>query len=57
MTALHHACDTGNVALVRRLLTHGANVTVTTTDGKTALGLARIRWQGSNQVHVLLFTL
>mmetsp|Transcript_99707 Transcript_99707/g.145753 ORF Transcript_99707/g.145753 Transcript_99707/m.145753 type:complete len:342 (+) Transcript_99707:1-1026(+) len=53
MTALHHACDTGNVALVRRLLTHGANVTVTTTDGKTALGLARIRWQGSNQLKTI----
>ena len=47
LTALHHACDTGNLALVRLLVAEGIDVLRTSAAGHTALALARIRWGGA----------
>ena len=47
-SALHHACDSGNVELVRLLIAEAADVLHVNAAGKTALALARIRWQGTS---------
>jgi len=46
-TALHHACDTGNIPLISLLLEEAVDVLACTATGQTALALARVRWQGT----------
>ena len=40
MTPLHYAADRGQVALVRLLLEHGADITALDDDGQTAADIA-----------------
>ena len=51
-TALHHAADNGRLAIAKRLLEGGADVTLRDIIGKTALDRARER--GKSEVVALL---
>ena len=46
-TALHQACDTGNIPLISLLFEEAADVLRCTATGQTTLALARVRWQGT----------